>query len=159
MYDLIQVRDLFTVRATFSSIYSYDGASHLFLCHALEDVARPAGVKIPEETAIPPGDYMVGITFSNRFKKLMPIIYNSDNYEIIDGANKWTGVRYHPGNTEAETEGCPLPGMRHDKKHIYDSRVAFNEHLFPYIESHPALKQQGYIRLRIINAQHGWKLD
>lgn len=158
MYDLLQIRNYFTTRATFSSLYSFDGDSHILICQALEDEARAHGVKIPKETAIPIGDYKVGVTFSNRFQKDLPIIYNSDNYEVTDGSNIWTGVRYHPGNTEEDTEGCPLPGMRHDKKHVFDSRVAFNDHLFPYIKNHTAFKQQGYIRLRIIIAQNGFSL-
>ena len=41
----------------------------------LEDIGRPAGVKIPAETCIPEGEYRVAITFSNRFQRNMILLY------------------------------------------------------------------------------------
>ena len=70
----------------------------------LEDKDRfleRGGKKIPAETAIPRGRYKVTITYSNRFKKPMPYLHNVPQFE---------GVRIHGGNTEANTEGCPLLG-------------------------------------------------
>ncbi len=160
MYDLLHQRYIFKPSLTISRLYGFDGAKHSFLNFLIEDEARPAGVKIPELTCIPAGDYMVKLTMSSRFKRILPIIYNTEElngeyYVIVDGKHIWRGVRFHPGNTEVETEGCPLPGMKHDGKRTYDSRVAMNDVLMPFIEGHPAYKSQGFVRLRIINDQDG----
>ena len=43
---------------------------------ALEDVGRPAGVKVQDETCIPEGVYKVAITGSPTFGKPLMILYN-----------------------------------------------------------------------------------
>lgn len=117
-------RHWFTVKSTIGVLTFPDGASFFIL----EDVARAAGVKIPKETAIPDGDYRIRITFSNRFQILTPIIYIQDDLSIDDGrGNKWTGVRIHPGNLPADTEGCPLPGRVRQTDRVAESRVAFED--------------------------------
>lgn len=72
----------------------------------LEDPDRrleDGGRKIYGNTAIPRGRYRVEVTFSNRFQKWMP--------ELI-GVPQFLGIRIHGGNTEANTDGCPLLGER-----------------------------------------------
>jgi hypothetical protein len=68
-------------------------------CHTLEDPVRPAGVKIPGETAIPAGKYRVVVSLSNRFQKRLP--------EII-GVPMFAGIRIHGGVCVQNTEGCIL---------------------------------------------------
>lgn len=80
-------------------------------CYTLEDPVREAVTpqgwvwrpefKIPGKTAIPSGRYAVTVTFSNRFRRRMPLILNVPDF---------TGVRFHGGNTVDHTEGCPLMG-------------------------------------------------
>jgi hypothetical protein len=74
-------------------------------CFALEDPVRDLGpngeYKVPHDTAIPAGVYEVDITFSQRFKKLMPILLNVPHF---------TGIRIHAGNTAEDTWGCILVG-------------------------------------------------
>jgi len=86
----------------------------LFECYTLEDVERL--VKIPGKTAIPRGTYQVILDFSQRFQRMMPHIL---------GVPGFTGVRIHPGNTEADTEGCILVGEEKLDKMIGHSREAF----------------------------------
>ena len=85
-----------------------------FECYTLEDKERK--VKIKGETAISKGTYIVGITLSNRFKKLLPILLNVPNFE---------GVRIHSGNSNHDTEGCILVGTSRSEDYIGNSRLAF----------------------------------
>jgi hypothetical protein len=101
-----------TEHSTIGELY-VDGK---FECYTLEDVERE--VKIKSETAIPKGTYIVGITLSNRFKKLLPILLNVPNFE---------GVRIHSGNTNHDTEGCILVGTTRSNDFIGNSRLAFEK--------------------------------
>lgn len=87
-----------------------------FECYTLEDKVRP--VKIAGKTAIPAGRYEVIINFSQRFGRLLPLLLNVPNFE---------GVRIHPGNTPANTEGCVLVGETKSENFIGQSRVAFDQ--------------------------------
>jgi hypothetical protein len=84
--------------------------------YTLEDVERP--VKVFGETAIPKGSYNVTITPSNRFKRDLP---------LVEGVPGFTGVRIHPGNTSADTEGCILVGRTKGPTWVGESRAAFND--------------------------------
>jgi len=89
-----------------------------FECYTLEDKVRL--VKIAGKTAIPPGRYEVIVNFSQRFGRLLPLLLNVPRFE---------GVRIHPGNTDADTEGCILVGDTKKPNFVGDSRPAF-ERLF-----------------------------
>jgi len=115
--NLLLIRDTFLKERTFGQLF-IDG---VFFCHILEDTVRSFGVKIKHETAIPSGLYDVKVTYSGRFKRQMPIIFNQSNgYEIIEGGIGFKGVRFHGGNTEKHTSGCPLVAYKRiGNKQIY----------------------------------------
>lgn len=87
----------------------------VFECFILEDTIRQS--KIKNETAIPGGNYEVIISYSNSFKKELPLLLNVPNFK---------GVRIHSGNDKNDTEGCLLPGKNYTKNKVVDSRIAFN---------------------------------
>ncbi len=91
----------------------------------LEDVVRADGVKIPGETAIPAGFYMVDITYSPRFKRELPLLL---------GVRNFVGIRIHPGNTASDTEGCILIGQGKGQNCVLSSRAAFDA-LFPKLQA------------------------
>lgn len=106
-------RELGTEGYTFGAL-SVNGT---YECHTLEDQVRDK--KIHGETAIPAGTYEVIVSFSPRFQRDLPLLVSVPNFE---------GVRIHPGNTAADTEGCILPGRTRDIENhtVGASRVAFN---------------------------------
>ena len=96
-----------------------------FRCFTLEDKVRPPGVKVFGETAIPAGRYRVEITWSNRFRRPMPLLLDVPNFD---------GIRIHSGNKAEDTEGCILVGKTRAQDWIGDSRKAFDA-LFDLIKA------------------------
>ena len=100
----------------------------IFECYILEDTDRgltkdmPLAVikdqKVYGKTAIPAGRYEVVITYSERFKKPLPLLLGVPGYE---------GIRIHPGNTAENTLGCLLPGLEFKKDMVTESRAAFKD--------------------------------
>lgn len=88
-----------------------------FFCWTLEDVVRPDGVKVAGRTAIPKGVYRMDVTYSPRFKVMMPILLNVPMFE---------GIRIHWGNVAENTDGCILVGMDRNRGSIGRSRVAYD---------------------------------
>jgi hypothetical protein len=91
----------------------YDGAE--FLCFTCEDRVRPDGVKVYGETAIPAGTYKVTLSYSPKFKRVLPEIHDVPGF---------TGIRIHGGNTEKDTLGCVLVGQTKDVGGVYDCTPA-----------------------------------
>lgn len=87
-----------------------------FECYTLEDTVR--NQKISKVTAIPPGTYEVVISFSNKFKKFLPLLLNVPEF---------SGIRIHPGNVAKDTEGCILVGKRKHSGFISNSREAMSD--------------------------------
>ena len=114
---------------------SIDGDFEAWTC---EDTVRAPGVKIPGQTAIPAGTYGVSVTFSPRFQRDLPLLAYVPNF---------TGVRIHPGNTAADTEGCILVGADRLGKSVGRSRYAF-EGLFNKIQG--ALRRGEHVSLEIL---------
>lgn len=153
MTDLIHIRDIFTTKMTLGYLQYKD--TPLLLnnqqIYIGEDVSRPDGVKIYAETSIPAGDYFIEITFSNRFQRIMPIIFNQEDYSIKNGDKIWTGIRQHNGNTEANTDACQLMGLGRNTAGVYSSHDALILY-YPFIRK-LVFDSGGRIPYRIINRQ------
>jgi len=91
-------------------------------CWSCEDAVREvsgqpvASWKVPGKTAIPYGTYAIDITRSARFSRDLPLLLAVPGFD---------GIRIHPGNTAADTEGCILPGLDRLPKSVGRSRDAF----------------------------------
>lgn len=80
-----------------------------YYCDTLEDKDRGlkqtdsdiSNKKVYGKTAIPTGTYNVELTYSPKFKRILP---------LIDNVRGFSGIRIHNGNTAADTEGCILVG-------------------------------------------------
>ena len=98
-----------------------------YFCDTLEDVDRGLDdsmtedeikqSKIKEQTAIPVGIYTVLLTYSPKYKRIMPLINNVKGY---------SGIRIHSGNSSKDTEGCLLVGKNTVVGRLTDSRNTYN---------------------------------
>lgn len=100
----------------------------VYFCDTLEDTDRGLNAtmavdeilakKIKAQTAIPTGKYDVILTFSPRFKRVLPLLLSVKGYE---------GVRIHAGNTNKDTEGCLLVGENKAKGQVLNSRATLEK--------------------------------
>ena len=98
----------------------------VFECFILEDkdrglrqgmtISELTALKIKTKTAIPTGRYEIVVSFSDKFQKMLPLLLDVPVY---------AGIRIHPGNTDANTEGCLLPGKTKSQDMVGSSRIAF----------------------------------
>lgn len=98
-----------------------------YFCDTLEDRDRGLDDVMTEEeiksikqygtTAIPVGIYTVLLTYSPKYKKIMPLINNVKGY---------SGIRIHSGNTSKDTLGCLLVGKNTVVGRLTDSRNTYN---------------------------------
>lgn len=116
--------------------------NNAFFCFTLEDIVR-RGAKVYGQTAIPGGVYEIAITYSNRFRVMMPLLLNIPGFE---------GIRIHPGNTPENTSGCILVGRNRGTDWIGDSRLAYQA-LFAELQ-----KARGKITIEILNPP-GWDIE
>jgi hypothetical protein len=102
-------------------------------CFCVEDMIREvSGVpveawKVVGRTAIPQGRYRIQLTHSQRFNRTLPLLVDVPGF---------TGVRIHPGNTAADTEGCLLLGTGRTGGSVTGSRIAC-ERLFERMAADP----------------------
>ncbi len=99
-----------------------------YFCDTLEDTDRGLTQSMTEqqikskkvygETAIPTGIYRVIISYSNRFKKQMPLLLNVPGF---------AGIRIHTGNTEKDSLGCILVGKNKAVGKVLESRDTYNK--------------------------------
>ena len=119
----------------------------ILFCNTLEDTVRDlnkdgdlndAGEgKVYGQTAIPYGTYEVVITYSNRFKKQLPLLENVKGFE---------GIRIHPGNTKEDTHGCILVGVNSKKGMVTESKKTFDK-LFAILRDAVEMKETIFITI------------
>lgn len=107
----------------------------VYFCDTLEDTDRGLNAtmsmgeilaqKIKAQTAIPTGKYDVILTFSPRFKRVLPLLLSVKGYE---------GVRLHAGNTNKDTEGCLLVGENKEKGKVLNSRATLEKLMSALLE-------------------------
>lgn len=121
--EIVSTRKVFTEKTTISEVF-VDGIRECFFLEDkdrgliqsmnLEEIKK---LKVYGETAIPKGRYEIVISYSERFKKKLPLLLNVPGYE---------GIRIHTGNYAEHTHGCLLPGKIASKDSVSESTVAFN---------------------------------
>lgn len=99
-----------------------------YFCDTLEDTDRGLTQSMTEqqikskkvygETAIPTGTYKVIISYSNKFKKQMPLLLNVPGF---------AGIRIHSGNTEKDSLGCILVGKNKAVGKVLESRDTYSK--------------------------------
>ena len=131
-----------------------------------EKVSEFQSVKLEMDTlehldyAIPAGFYRVRLTYSPRFKEILPILdgvigyrrsnvecrksnveCQESNIECQQRSSLRTGIRIHAGNTIAHTTGCILVGEADETKHrLLSSRKALDrlrDYLMNYQKQNP----------------------
>ncbi len=115
--DLLLIRKTNTEKSTIGDLFVNDKLE----CFTLEDMDRKledGGIKIPKKTAIPRGKYEIIIDKSRRFNTFLPHLLDVPQFE---------GIRFHPGNTAEDTEGCILPGEIRGIDKIFNSRMAYDK--------------------------------
>jgi hypothetical protein len=125
MSKIIVNRKWFSTKTTMGVLQVPDAG---FECYTLEDVARPLGVKIYGETAIPQGKHKFILSVSSRFKMVLPLIYNTSGYVLTDGYGAaWTGIRIHAGNTQEDSSGCIIVGYKRGENMVYESKKCLQD--------------------------------
>lgn len=99
-----------------------------YFCDTLEDTDRGltqsmteqqiGSKKVYGETAIPTGTYRIIISYSNKFKKQMPLLLNVPGF---------SGIRIHSGNTEKDSLGCILVGKNKAVGKVLESRDTYSK--------------------------------
>lgn len=101
------------------------------------DSAAIQKIKVYAKTAIPTGKYQVVMTYSSRFKKVMPLLLNVPGF---------SGIRIHSGNTANDTEGCIITGQNKVVGKVINSRVTTDK-LYSIIKK-ACTKEKIYITIQ-----------
>lgn len=72
--------------------------------------------KVKGETAIPTGHYVINITYSPKYKRMMPLLLDVKGF---------SGIRIHSGNTAKDTEGCLIVGKNKQVGMVLESRDTY----------------------------------
>ena len=124
------VRIAFKDTYTIGKLYVDD----TYFCDVLEDVDRGLDSSMTEseilkkkakgQTAIPTGHYVINITYSPKYKRMMPLLLDVKGF---------SGIRIHSGNTSKDTEGCLIVGKNKKVGMVLESRDTY-QRLFKMME-------------------------
>lgn len=137
------IREEFSSQSTLGKMY-IDG---LFFGYTLEDTVRAFGIKVKGFTALPAYLYWVKMTYSPKFKRLMPLIFNQKDGSIKALGIQFRGIRFHGGNKHSDTDGCILIAKHRLSNQIIQGSL--EKELSQLLSE--AEKQGKEIRLEIIN--------
>ena len=116
------------VRIAFKNTYTIGKlyVDDTYFCDVLEDKDRGLDSSMSEseilekkvkgQTAIPTGHYVINITYSPKYKRMMPLLLNVKGF---------SGIRIHSGNTSKDTEGCLLVGKNKQVGKVLESRDTY----------------------------------
>ncbi len=91
----------------FDSIQGELYVNGLFFCHTIERFS----------TCISTGCYPLVVSYSPRFKRMLPLVCS------VKGRS---GIRIHQGNTSADSRGCILVGKLDSNFSIINSRITLS---------------------------------
>ena len=80
--------------------------------------------KVKGQTAIPTGHYVINITYSPKYKRMIPLLLDVKGF---------SGIRIHSGNSSKDTEGCLLVGKNKKVGMVLESRDTY-QRLFKMME-------------------------
>lgn len=116
------VRIAFKDTYTIGKLYVDD----TYFCDVLEDKDRGLDSSMKEseilekkvkgQTAIPTGHYVINITYSPKYKRMMPLLLDVKGF---------SGIRIHSGNTSKDTEGCLIVGKNKKVGMVLESRDTY----------------------------------
>lgn len=131
-----------------------------YFCATLEDtdrgltksmsLAEIKRLKVAGKTAIPRGTYTVKLSISPKFKNRSWAKPYGGLVPSIEDVPGYVGVRIHPGNTAADTEGCILPGTNTQPGKVLQSTAYYRKLMDQYL--YPAYLSGEEIRLTIKGA-------
>ena len=101
------------------SYSALDSCDKSFICDTLEPGKN-------SNMLIPAGKYKIALTFSNRFKKTLPLLLDVPGFE---------GIRIHSGNSSKDSSGCILPGINDSVGWVSNSAI-FQDRIINLISSH-----------------------
>ena len=116
------------IRIAFKNTYTIGKlyVDDTYFCDVLEDVDRGLDSSMSEseilekkvkgQTAIPTGHYVINITYSPKYKRMMPLLLDVKGF---------SGIRIHSGNSSKDTEGCLLVGKNKQVGKVLESRDTY----------------------------------
>lgn len=88
---------------------------NIFFCHTLEPQLGYSG---SSKGCIPAGVYKMAMSWSPKFQKMLPILFDVPNFQ---------GIRIHSGNSSKDTHGCILLGDNTSTGLVLNSAARVNE--------------------------------
>lgn len=88
---------------------------NIFFCYTLEPQLGASG---SSKGCIPAGVYKMAMTWSPKFQRMLPLLFDVPNFE---------GIRIHAGNTPNDTQGCILLGDNLKVGSVSNSALRVNE--------------------------------